>query len=155
MAFAETTTVPFEKSVSEIVAMLKRAGASQIGQMDDDRFYAIQFTLDNRMIRFRLPLPPLDDMPRVNGRNQALTLAQRKERLAQVHRSRARALLLVIKAKLESVESKIETVEQAFLANVVMSDGATVYDRISGPIALEYSSGKVSPVVGLLGGPSA
>lgn len=155
MSYAEDTKVPFEKSVADIVGLLKRAGANQIGQMDDKRFYAIQFTLADRMIRFRLPLQSLDEMPRVNGRNQTLTLAQRKERLAQAHRSRARALLLVIKAKLESVESNIETIEQAFLANVVMADGATVYDRIAGPIALEYQSGRPSGVAGLLGGPSA
>ena len=153
MSYAEATTVPFERSVSEIVTMLKRAGAAQIGQMDDDAFYAIQFTLGDRMIRFRLPLPSINDMPTRNGRNQALTNSQRLDRLAQTKRSKARALMLVIKAKLESVDCGIETVEEAFLANVVMADGATVYDRISRPIALEYASGKPDGVAGLLGGP--
>lgn len=155
MSYAESTNVPFERSIFEIVTMIKRAGAQQIGQMDDDAFYAIQFSLADRMIRFRLPLPSINDMPLRNGRNQALTAIQRRDRLAQAKRSKARALMLVIKAKLESVESGIETIEQAFLANVVMADGATVYDRIAKPIALEYQSGRPDGVAGLLGGPSA
>lgn len=155
MSYAENTTVPFERSVSEIVTMIKRAGAMQIGQMDDAAFYAIQFMLGDRLIRFRLPLPSLNAMPTRNGRNQTLTVAQRRDRLEQAKRSRARALMLVIKAKLESVESGIETIEQAFLANVVMADGVTVYDRISQPIAIEYQSGRPNAVAGLLGGPSA
>lgn len=155
MAYADRTEVPFERSVAEIVAMVKRAGAMQIGQMDDDGFYAIQFSLADRMIRFRLPLPSIEDMPKRDGRNSLLTNKQLIARLEQAKRSKARALMLVIKAKLESVEAGIETVEQAFLANVVMADGATVYDRISRPIALEYQSGRPSGVAGLLGGPEA
>lgn len=154
MSYAENTAVPFERSVSEIVTMIKRAGAMQIGQMDDDAFYAIQFSLSDRLIRFRLPLPSIDAMPTHNGRKQALSATQRRDRLEQVKRSRARALMLVIKAKLESVESGIETIEQAFLANVVLPGGATVYDRVSKGIAIEYQSGKPGPVAGLLGGPS-
>ena len=35
---------------------------------------------------------------------------------------------------LESVASEAETFEQAFLANVVMAEGATVYERIAAPV---------------------
>jgi hypothetical protein len=154
MAYAEGTSVEFEKSIAEIITLIKRAGAMQIGQMDEEAFYAIQFTLGDRMIRFRLPWPKLDSVPTHNGRNQALTRQQRLDKLEQVKRSKARALLLVIKAKLESVESGIETLEQAFLANVVLHGGQTVYDRIAEPIALEYQTGRPT-VAGLLAGPSA
>lgn len=154
MAYAEATTVPFERSVSEIITLIKRAGAAQIGQMDDESFYAIQFTLADRMIRFRLPLPSIDQMPTRNGRNQMLTNAQRRDRLDQVKRSKGRALMLVIKAKLESVESGIETIEQAFLANVVMADGLTVYERAAGQIAHEYETGQPDAVRGLLPPPA-
>ena len=72
--------------------------------------------------------------------------------LAERQRQRARALLLVIKAKLESIDSGVETFEQAFLANIVMSDGATVYDRVRSDMALEYKNGQ--PTMYLLAGPS-
>lgn len=67
-------------------------------------------------------------------------------------RQKGRALMLVVKAKLESVESKVETFEQAFFANVVMSDGATLYERMAEPVAIEYQTGKIAPL--MLGAPS-
>lgn len=156
MSYAETTTVPFERSIAEMITLIKGAGAQQIGQFDGDDHFLIWFTLAERMIRFRLPLPALSEMPTRNGRQQALTPQQRRDKLAQARRSRARALLLVTKAKLESVESGIETVEQAFLANVVVGkEGQTVYDVISQPIALSYSGGQPDPSLGLLPPPDA
>lgn len=155
MAYAANTEVAFEKSISEIITLIKGAGALQIGQFEGEQDYAIQFTLADRMIRFRVPFPRLEDMPVRDGRNVALDRNQRATRLAQARRQRGRALLLVIKAKLESVESGIETIEQAFLAQVVMSDGKTVYERIAEPIALEYATGTPHAAQFLLPGPDA
>lgn len=152
MSYAEATTVPMERSISEIVTLIKRRGAEQIGQMDHPTYFAIQFTIGDRMIRFKLPLCATYDGPAKSGNGRAIDPSTV---IAQRNRALARALLLVIKAKLESVESGIETIEQAFLANVVMSNGDTVYDRISRPIALEYEKGKPDGVVGLLEGPAA
>lgn len=150
MAYAETTTVAFEKSVSEIIMAVRKAGAGQIGQFEGPDYYAVQFVLGDRLIRFRLPFPSLDTIPKRGGNNIGYTNSQRLAKLEQRKRQRGRAMLLVIKAKLESVESGIETLEQAFLAHVVMSDGKTVYERIAEPIALEYSAGRPSSGDGLL-----
>ena len=155
MAYAKGTTIDFDKSVAEIIALVKRHGAQQIGQFESDRDYALQFTLSDRMIRFRLPLPALGEIPMFNGRRELLTSDQRHGRLDQAKRQRGRALLLVIKAKLESVESGIETIEQAFLAQVVTVDGRTVHERVSEGLAFEYQSGQPSAAVGLLPAPEA
>jgi hypothetical protein len=144
MAYAEKTTVAFEKSVNQIIGALRRAGADQIAQFEGKDRFSVQFTLSDRMVRFTVPFPSFDDMPRRNGRNQALTQAQRNDRLKQARNQRGRALLLTIKAKLESIESGIETFEEAFLAHVVMSDGQTLYDKVREPIAVEYQTGKPS-----------
>jgi hypothetical protein len=154
MAYAEATKVPFEQSVMEIMKMIRRAGAEQVGQMEDTRFFAVQFTLADRMIRFRVPFPTVDEMPERDGYGRTIPPSKRMEKLGQAKRQKGRALMLVIKAKLESVESGVETIEEAFLANVVMSDGRTVYERISAPLALEYSEGRPSAVHGLLSPPS-
>jgi len=60
-------------------------------------------------------------------------------------------MLLVIKAKFESVESGVETFEQAFLANVVTSSRLTVYERIAEDLAVEYQTGAVRSL--MLGAP--
>ena len=120
MAYAETTKVPFEKTVSDIIAMLRKAGAAQVGQMEEDSRLTILFGLADRQIRFRVTW----------------------ENTANSKKQRARALFLVIKAKLESVVSEVETFEQAFLANIVMGDGKTVHERVSGDMALEYKTGQ-------------
>ncbi len=71
--------------------------------------------------------------------------------LDQKNRQRARALMLVIKAKLESVESGVETFEEAFLANVMGADGRTVYEAIQPAIATQYRERSAAL---LLGGPA-
>lgn len=153
MAYAENTTVPIEKSIAEIISLVKRAGAERIAQFDEPERFTVQFTMNERMVRFRVNIPSMEAMPQYDGRHRSLTKAQRIEKAAQKARQRARALLLVIRAKLESVESEVETFEQAFLANVVMADGATVYERIAAPVAEEYATGGSGML--LLGGPGS
>ncbi|NLS26219.1 hypothetical protein S2M10_12000 [Sphingomonas sp. S2M10] len=145
MAYAERTEVAFERSIAEIVGMLRRAGAASIAQVEEPRQFTIQFVLDERLVRFRVDLPTLDDAPTTDGRGSRLNATRREAKVGQVIRQRGRALMLVIKAKLESVESNVETFEQAFLANVVMANGETVYDRLAEPIAREYRLGSVQP----------
>jgi hypothetical protein len=118
MAYAERTQVPFTKSITDIMTMLRKAGAVQVGQMEEENRLTIMFAMQDRRVRFRVGW----DKTEVSKRQ------------------RARALLLVIKAKLESIASDVETFEQAFLANIVMADDRTVHERVSNDLALEYSS---------------
>lgn len=150
MAYAEDTKVPLEQSIAEIIGMVRKAGAMQVGQMDDGQRYVIMFSLADRQMRFSVPLVREYTGPRKAGNGREI---DQKRWIDQRNRQRGRALMLVIKAKLESVESGVETFEEAFLANIVMSDGATVYERAAERIALEYQSGKPSML--LLGGPGA
>lgn len=142
MAYAEKTSVPFEKSIGEVMTLIRRAGAEQVGQMEGPNGFVVQFALKDRMIKFAVPFETMDQMPYRDGRGSPLSDSARKARAEQSRRQRGRALLLTIKAKLESIESGVETFEQAFLAHVVMPDGATIYERISRGIAIEYKSGK-------------
>jgi hypothetical protein len=120
MAYGLYTKVPFERTTAEIIALLKKAGADRIGQAEEPGRFAVQCFLNGRLLRFAVDVPE-EPQPR---------------------RQRGRALLLVIKAKLESTESGVETFEQAFLANVVMPDGQTIADKAVPLIAEAYASGK-------------
>lgn len=140
MAYAADTKVSIGRSFAEINDMLRKAGANQLAQAEMPDKLAIQCYLSDRLLRFAVTIPPLSAMPTRNGRNSVLDDGQRKAILDQKCRQRARALLLVIKAKLESVESGVETFEEAFLANVVMPGGKTVAERVLPQIQAAYDA---------------
>jgi hypothetical protein len=77
-------------------------------------------------LRFDLPLPAGDG-----------------DKEQKTRRQKWRALLLCIKAKLESVASGIESFEEAFLAHVVLPNGQTVADHIAPRIAESYEGNKM------------
>lgn len=146
MAFAARTEVPFEKSIGEVVALLVRHGADDIGQMQSRDRFTLQFALDDRTVRFVIPFADPEQIEATRGRRAF------EDATDQARRQRGRALLLVIKAKLESIESGIETTEQAFLANVVMPSDCTVYEHVGPVIAAHYAGKK--PAAPLLPGPT-
>jgi hypothetical protein len=128
--FAETTRVPVDRSRAEIEQCLKRYGASAFGYMTEIGRTILIFEAKGRKIKISVNMP------------KGTT-----EKENQQARQKWRALLLVIKAKLESVSSEIETFEEAFYANVVLPDGATVYERTHAEVALSYSRGQVQPLL--------
>jgi hypothetical protein len=121
MAYGAYTKVPLDRTMNEIVALLKKAGAYRIAQVEDQGQVAVQCFVRDRMLRFAVSLP---DSP-------------------QGARQRGRALLLVIKAKLESVESEVESFDEAFLANIVTPGGPTVADWLIPQIEEGYKLGKM------------
>jgi hypothetical protein len=52
-------------------------------------------------------------------------------------------LLLVIKAKLESVENNIATFEEEFLAHIVLPNDKTVADYVVPQVAAMYQTGRM------------
>jgi len=130
--YAEHTKVPVSQTRSEIEQLLERHKAKQYGTaVDYDLLKArVQFRLHDRIVRFVIALP---DSKKLGA----------GVRLERAERQRWRALLLVIKAKLESVENSIETFEQAFLANVVMPNDQTVAEIILPQIAETYKTGNM------------
>jgi hypothetical protein len=126
--FAKGTTVPAEKTRGEIEATLRRYQADGfLSGWEGPRAF-IAFRLADRFIKFTMTLPDRGDMrfwftPRRTGRRSEQAAGEAYE---QAVRAAWRALLLVIKAKLESVSSGIETVEEAFLAQIVLPDGSTM-----------------------------
>ena len=58
----------------------------------------------------------------------------------------------MIKAKLETVESGISTVEAEFLANIVLPDTTTAGDWMIPPIDAAYRTGEMPPMLPAAGG---
>lgn len=155
MSYAGNTTVSVEKSKGEIEAILRRYGASQFMAGWSDTISVIGFVIEGRQIKMTLPLPDPHDREFTctpTGKKRSNEGAAERA-WEQACRSRWRALLLVVKAKLEAVEVGISTVEEEFLAWTVVpgANGETVYDRV-GPEILEAISSGRAPVLRLTGG---
>jgi hypothetical protein len=136
MPFAEGTTVPVGRTRGEIETLVAKYGATRFasGWSDDNRA-AISFVAYGRLVRFVLPLPTKADIvatlkktPKYRWHTPAAGVVENA--LGAEQRRRWRCLLLAMKAKLEVVETGIETFEQAFLANIVTAENMTVYERI-------------------------
>jgi hypothetical protein len=107
--YAARTKVPITKSRLEIESTVARYKADQFGTAMATDKAMVQFRIDQWMVRFILPLPKMDEQDR---------------------KQRWRALCLSIKAKLESVESRITTFEQEFLPHIVLPDGQTIAEKM-------------------------
>jgi len=120
MPYAATTDVPVVRTRAEIERVLIKHGAEGFAYGWTKDFDKIEFSWNGRHIRFLLPRPKRDtgDTPR-QIRN-----------LEQHDRQRWRALLLVVKAKLEAVESGISVFEEEFLAFIVMQDDRTIGEHL-------------------------
>lgn len=149
MAYAQGTEVPVGRSRGEIEHLLTRYGASEFmsGWSLTGRSI-IAFKAKDRYIRFEVPMPAKDDKRFVrDGRGAVRTLLQREKAYEAEHRRRWRALALVIKAKLEAVESGIATFEHEFLAHIVLPGGQTVGEMVSPQIATAYETGRMLPLL--------
>lgn len=148
--YAEKTDVPADRSRAEIEKALIRYGASGFGYSREKRevarnpipaygpktetrmFAAVVFQFKDRRIRLDLPMPTEREVGTTAKAEQAT-------------RQRWRALLLVIKAKLEAVESGISTLEQEFLANIVTDSGRTIGDVVVPRLSEAVAAGRLLP----------
>jgi len=132
--FAEGTSVSVVKSQGEISAMLSRAGAHPVGFQFHDDHAVVAFTLttgarplpDRKthvMMRLTLPARAQFAKRKKRGYDVACTADEQAKLWEQACRERWRGLALTLKAKLVSVDAGIETVEEAFLAHMVVNDG--------------------------------
>jgi len=130
MKYASRTTVGAERSRSEIEQTLKRYGADQFAYGWGEGKAMIGFRMNGKFIRFELPVPKKEDFTNTpTGRRRRSSLTAEKA-WDQALRQSWRSLALLVKAKLESVESGITVFEEEFMAQIVMPDGRTVSEWV-------------------------
>jgi len=88
---------------------------------------------------------------RLNGRHLRFSLPLGEKLSPQQQRSRWRALLLVIKAKLEAIDIGILTLEDAFLAETMLPDRQTVAECMAPQIESAYRTGQMPPLLPFYG----
>jgi hypothetical protein len=120
--YAARTRVPVEKTKADIERLVKRYGAKGFVGGWQGNQARIEFLAADRHIRFSVFVPDNEQMAR----------------------QKWRALLLLVKAKLEAVDAKITTFEQAFVGDIVMPSGKTVWEEIREPIKLAYAGKPVA-----------
>jgi hypothetical protein len=128
--FAHDTSVPVERSRAEIESLVTKYGATKFISSWDDRESLLFFVCQDRMIKFRLPLPTMLEAETTESGQIRHLESTRKSWLEQEKRRRWRALVLCIKAKLEAVASGIESFDEAFLSHIVTDNKRTVYERV-------------------------
>lgn len=140
--YAEDTRVPVERSRAEIEQTLVRYGARAFSYGWDGERAVIMFEAEDRRIRFDIP------MPEVNAFTYTPTGQRRSNSAAEDFRAKAvrqrwRALLLIIKAKLEAVESGIVSFEEEFLAHIMLPDGSKVSQWMTPQLQEVYETGQM------------
>lgn len=125
--YADGTKVPVSQSKAEIERVLVRYGADQFMYGIKEGMALIMFRSCGRHVKFMLPLPD--------------ALSDREER------RRWRCMVLIIKSKLEAVETGIVTFDDEFMAHIMMPDGKTVGEHTRPAIEKAYESGNTPPLL--------
>lgn len=135
--YAEGTSVPVDRTRSEIERILRQNGAGSFMFGEANAQALIAFDMKGRRLRFVVPMPSANTKPRLNERQ-----------IASETRRRWRALLLVLKAKLEAVSSGIVAFDHEFLAHIVVEGSTTVGDRLVPNLDTTIATGKLPPLLG-------
>ncbi len=131
--YAENTSVSVASSKAEIESILLRYDADEfVAGWQKKGIAMVSFGMGGRSVRFILPLPKRDDheFTHTPGRDTERSPSKALAAYEKACRQRWRALTLVIKAKLEAVETGITTFEEEFLAHIVMANGSTIGERL-------------------------
>jgi hypothetical protein len=128
--YAHRTAVPLERSKAEVEKLLTNYGADQFVSGWADGQAMIAFRLKALHIKMVIPMP---------ARKQGMS----ETKLAQLQRERWRAIVLIIKAKLEAVRSGVRTLEQEFLDDIVVPGGKTFGEWARPQIAAAYEKGQM------------
>lgn len=128
MPYAEGTSTPVSRSRDELQRALEKAKAEEVGFVyGQDGRTRVAFRIAGLLCEIRLP--PLDKSA-IEASRSPRSWKSVEELIAAEERRRWRALLLIVKAKLEAAESGISTLEQEFFANVILRNGKLLIDEL-------------------------
>lgn len=148
MSYAENTSVSAERSRAELETILGKYGADAFGYMTDKMGSQIVFKCSGRSIRIRIPKADGSELKQKTGPwSREVTDTQRTAYAEKENRRRWRSLVLVVKAKLEAVESGIAVFDDEFLAYTVTPNGETVGEWMAPQLA-EMKLGKMPLMLG-------
>jgi len=125
---------------------LTRYGATGFMYGWTEKGAMIGFQIKDKQYKVNVRLPKEDEYKK-NAGGASRPKDQVKPAFERAKKQRFRALALVIKAKLEAVESEISTVEIEFMPWMVLPNGETVGQWMMPQLEAIYSSGKMPPLL--------
>ena len=125
--YAAGSEVPVGRSRQHLEQLLTAHGADGFAYGWSKTQDRIEFVMQDRRIRFTLPRPDRAKFLLTPSGLQR-TDQQIQSALDGEDRRRWRALLLVVRAKIEAVEGGIATFDEEFLAFIVMPNDRTIGD---------------------------
>jgi hypothetical protein len=145
--YAADTEVSSERSQAEIKATLQRYGASKYAYYEDEGRAGISCEIQSRRLKFILLLPNRTSEEFVyagEGNRRKIRDVETQHRFwEKACRQKWRALALIIKGKLEALESNIYTFDEVFMSDILLPDGKTVGEHMKPQIEHAYLSGKM------------
>lgn len=133
--YAKGTKASISKTDDEIKKALRKYGAENFLIGEAGGRAQVLFEMNERRIIMRMPLPARDEkrFHKTGARGISRSESAAAALWEQEGREKWRALLLCIKAKLESVSSGVETFEQAFMAHIMLPSGETMSEWAERP----------------------
>lgn len=157
--YAAQTDVSVDRSQTELRKLLSRYGATNYVMGTVDGQIAVMFEVHARRIRLSVPAATLADSDRTVAVNQYGNSRRKRSEadlakmLEQRERQQWRILALVIKAKLEIIETGAVTFEDEFLPHTMLPDGSTVGEWIAPQMRQTAKTNQMPPMLpGLSGG---
>ena len=150
--YAANTSVSVENTRAEIERTLTRYGADAFAYATEGGKVALGFRAQGRQFRFKLTLPERGERRFTHHSRGERTPEAAFKEWEQACRQKWRALALVIKAKLEAVSAGISTLEEEFLAHLVLPSGETMGAWAKPQVEEAYRIGAM-PTQLLIGGP--
>lgn len=145
--YARDTSVSVQQSQLEMERTLERYGATGFMRGWDQQNAFVAFELKGRRIRFIVPMPDRGKFATTeNGRKRTSQNAMQAA-WEQACRQRWRAFNLVVKAKLEAIDSGISTLEDEFMAFIQLPSGQTVGQWMQPQIEAAYQTGVMPPLL--------
>ena len=149
--YAKDTTVSVERSQAEIRRIFERYKASEFLFGQRDVMATVAFRAQGRNIILPVPMPDRNSstikyMPsrsKYDAHGPLRSENSRELAYQQEVRQRWRVLVLLLKAKLESIELGLSTFENEFLAYTMLPSGRTIGQELQGQVDHMMLTGQV------------
>jgi L-rhamnose mutarotase len=141
--FAEGTDVPAEKSRAELETLLKKHGATEFGIFASEERTVFMYRLRGRMVRHVVAYPPEPSPSSLRAHAHRSRIETAKRAQEAEWRRRWRALVLLVKAKLEIIASGTSSFENEFLADTLLANNQTVGEVMLPRIHEIYQTGEM------------